>query len=67
MIKFVSLSRFLRFYHFYGLFTAYLLHEEVMLVRLYDKHFESGDMFLICHMISRDHICKSLCDFIGGR
>ena len=37
MIKFVSLSWFLRFYHFYGLFMAYLLYEEVMSVRLYVK------------------------------
>ena len=33
--KFVSLSWFLRLYHFYGLFTTYLLYEEVMSVRLY--------------------------------
>ena len=35
MIKLVPLSLFLRLYHFYGLFTAYLLDEEVMSVRLY--------------------------------
>ena len=35
IIKFVSLSWFLRFYHFYGLFTACFLYEEVMSVRLY--------------------------------
>ena len=35
MIKFVSLSWFLWLYHFYGLFTAYLLFEEVMSIRLY--------------------------------
>ena len=38
MIKFVSLSWFLRFYHFYGFFTAYLLYEEVMSVRLSAPH-----------------------------
>ena len=33
-----SLSQFLRRFHFYGLFTAYLLYEEVMSVRLYANH-----------------------------
>ena len=35
IIKFVSLLSFLRLYHFYGLFTTYLVYEEVMSVRLY--------------------------------
>ena len=37
IIKFVSLSWFLQLYHFYGLFTADSLYEEVMSVRLYDN------------------------------
>ena len=36
-MKFVSLLWFLRLYHFYSLFTAYFLCEEVMSVRLYAK------------------------------
>ena len=35
IITFVSLSGFLRLYHFYSLFTAYLLYVEVMPVRPY--------------------------------
>ena len=38
VIKFMSLSWFLWLYHFYGLFTAYSLYEEIMLVRLYGNH-----------------------------
>ena len=34
IIKFVSLSWFLRLYHFYDIFTAYFLYEEVMSVIL---------------------------------
>ena len=41
MIKFDSLSWFLRLYHFYGLFTAYFLYEEVISVRLYACHYVS--------------------------
>ena len=31
-----------------------------------DQHCDSGGMFLICHVTSREHIVKSLCEFIGG-
>ena len=30
------------------------------------RHCGSGDMFLISHVISKDHVLKGLCDFIGG-
>ena len=55
IIKFVSLSWFLWVYHFYGLFTAYLLYEEVMSVRLYNMYcFHECDVFLI-HLFNDRH------------
>ena len=30
------------------------------------RHCCSGDMFLIYHVISRDHVFKTFFDFIGG-
>ena len=30
------------------------------------KHCESGDMFLICQVTSREHMFKELCEFMGG-
>ena len=30
-----------------------------------DKHYDSGDIFLICHMISRDHKFQESCDLVG--
>ena len=46
IIKFVSLPGFLRLYHFYGLFTAYLLYEEVMSM----FHWILLPDLVICHM-----------------
>ena len=31
-----------------------------------DRHRGRGDMFLIYHVTSRDHVFKGLFDFIGG-
>ena len=32
------------------------------------KHCDGGDItFLICHITSREHVFKGLCEFIGGR
>ena len=31
-----------------------------------DQHCDSGGMSLICHVTSREHIVKSLCEFMGG-
>ena len=31
------------------------------------RHYDSGDIvFLICHVTSCEHMCKGLCDFMGG-
>ena len=30
------------------------------------KHYDSEDMFLICHMTSRKHMFQGLCEFRGG-
>ena len=30
------------------------------------RHCISGDMFLVCHVISEDHVVKRSCDFMGG-
>lgn len=30
------------------------------------RHRGSGDMFLICHVDSKDHALKALCNFMGG-
>ena len=30
------------------------------------RHSDSGDMFLICHMISHNHMFKGFCEFKGG-
>ena len=29
------------------------------------KHCDGGDMFLICHVTSREHMFKGLCEFMG--
>ena len=29
-------------------------------------NFGSNEMFYICHMISKDHVFKGLCDIMGG-
>ena len=30
-------------------------------------HYDSGDIvFLICHVTSREHMFKGLCEFVGG-
>ena len=31
-----------------------------------DKHYGSGDLFLIYHVMSRDHMFKEMCNFISG-
>ena len=53
----MSLSWFSRLYHFYGIFTAYLLHEEVMSVRLYSMyHFLKNICFLsVCDKLQVSH------------
>ena len=30
------------------------------------KHCDEGDMFLICHVTSHEHMFKGLCEFMGG-
>ena len=30
------------------------------------KHCDGGDMFLICHVTSHEHMFKWLCKFMGG-
>ena len=30
------------------------------------KHRDGGDVFLICHVTSRDYMFKGLCEFMGG-
>ena len=30
------------------------------------KHCGTGDIFLICHVTSRDHMCKGLCEIMDG-
>ena len=30
------------------------------------KHYDSEDMFLICHMTSRKHMFQGLCELTGG-
>ena len=30
------------------------------------RHCDGGDMFLICHIISLEHMFKWLCEFLGG-
>ena len=30
------------------------------------KHYDSEDMFLICHMTLRKHMFQGLCEFMGG-
>ena len=31
------------------------------------KHCDGRDMFLFCHVTSREHMFKGLCEFKGGR
>ena len=52
IIKFVSLSWYLRLYHFYSLFTAYLLCEEVMSIRLHEilDYLQPPETFLNIHL-----------------
>ena len=51
IIKCVSLSWFLRLYHFCGLLTAYFLYEVVMSVRLYDRPFLRSVIIIIIIII----------------
>ena len=60
IIKFVSLSWFLQLHHFYGLFMAYLLYEEVMSVRLYMYCFHEWDVFQI-HLFYDTQKLKNTC------
>ena len=30
------------------------------------RHHGSGDMFLICHVVLHDHMCKGFFDFMSG-